>query len=230
MTALVRMRLRGYAVTGRAIAPLLAVLVVLGTIYGGGQAQAGEAYGFSAVVLLPVLAWQTKMLLDAEPDVQRRLAAVVLGSRAREATGGLVAATAAAVPFVAIALVGPWLLDGVTGPQRPGDQALSTGIALGVWAHLLLVPPAVALGALASRAVTRTVGNGVTVLAVGAVGVIVLGLRGSPAPWLAPPAISVARLAGSGAGWATLVATTVWALAWTAVALLAYFVLRRRRH
>ncbi len=229
MTALVRMRLRGYAVTGRALAPLLAGLVVLGTLYGGGRSQAGEAYGFSAVVLIPVLAWQTKMLLDAEPDVQRRLGAVALGCARREISCGLAAAVAAALPVVALALIVPWTLDGITGPQHPGDQSLGVGIALGLWAHLLLVPPAVALGALASRAVTRTAGNGVTVLAVGAVCAIILGLQGSPAPWLAPPAMAAARLATDGAGWLALLGVTGWGLAWSAVALAGYFVLRHRR-
>ncbi|MBN1173220.1 MAG: hypothetical protein JXA67_13685, partial [Micromonosporaceae bacterium] len=104
MTALVRMRLRGYAVTGRALAPLLAGLIVLGTLYGGGQAQAGEAYGVSAAVLLPVLAWQTKMLLDVEPDTQRRLAAISVGSVERECGAGLIAAVGAALPVVGLAM------------------------------------------------------------------------------------------------------------------------------
>lgn len=229
MTALIRLRLRGYAVTGRALAPLLAGLVVLGTMYGGGRSQAGEAYGFSAVVLLPVLAWQTKMLLDAEPDLQRRLSVVALGSVFRELGAGLAAAAAATLPVVALALVVPWTLDAVTGPQRPGDQPLSVGIGLGVWAHLLLIPPAVAIGALASRVVTRSAGTGVTVLAAGAVCSLVLGLRGSPAPWLAPPAMTAARYATDGASWQMLLAVTGWALGWTAVVLAGYVVVRRRR-
>ena len=83
MIALIRMRLIGFVQTGRAAAPLLAALVVLSTLYGGGKAQAGEAYGVSAAVMLVVLAWQTKVLLDVEPDVQRRLGRVAVGGAAK---------------------------------------------------------------------------------------------------------------------------------------------------
>jgi hypothetical protein len=229
LTALVWMRLRGYAMTGRALAPLLAGLVVLGILYGGGRAQAGEAYGVSAVMLLPVLALQTKMLLDIEPDVQRRLAGVALGSPLREAACGLVAAVAAAVPVVGLAMVVPWMLNGVSGPQRPGDPSLGAGIALGLWAHLLLIPPAVAIGAWASRAVTRTAGGGVAVLAAGTVAVLVLGLNGSPAPWLVPPAMAVARQAAAGGTWPALIGITLWALVWTGGVFAGYAAVRRVR-
>jgi hypothetical protein len=223
------MRLRGYTMTGRALAPLLIGMVALGTMYGGGPAQAGEAYGFSAVVLLPVLAWQTKMLLDAEPDVQRRLAGVALGTRRREITAGLLAAMLAALPVVALALVVPWTLGGISGPRQADDQPLALGIALGLWAHLLLTPPAVALGALASRAVTRTAGNGAGVLALGTVCTIVLGLNGSPAPWLAPPAIATASHAAGGTTAVAIMGVTAWGTLWTAAAVLGYAYLRRRR-
>lgn len=227
MTPLVLMRLRGYATTGRALAPLLAALVVVGTIYGGGADQAGAAYGMSAVVLLPVLAWQTKMVLDAEPDVQRRIAVVALGSRGGELASGLISALIAGLPLVLLALIVPWPLGGIAGPVEPDDQSLGAGIALGVWAHLVLLPPAVALGALASRAVTRTAGNGVTVLALGAICAIVLGVPGSPAPWLAPPAISAANHAAGGATAMGVVAVTIWGLLWSAAAVGGYAALRR---
>jgi hypothetical protein len=51
MASLIRMRLTGFVRTGRALAPLIAALVVLATMYGGGAAQAGEAYGFSGAVV-----------------------------------------------------------------------------------------------------------------------------------------------------------------------------------
>ncbi len=118
MTALVRFRLAGFLRTGRALAPVLAGLLTLGILYGGGRAQPAEAYGVSAVVLFPVLAWQTKILLDVEPDVQRRLALVAVGP-AREQAAGLVAAVVAGLGLVAVALVFPWLVGGVAGPSCP---------------------------------------------------------------------------------------------------------------
>src|SRR5947199_374104 len=88
MTALIRMRLTAYVRTGRFILPLLSELILLGVLYGGGRSGAAESYGVSALLLFPVVAWQTKLLLDAEPDVQRRLALAALGSWTRELTAG----------------------------------------------------------------------------------------------------------------------------------------------
>ncbi|WP_422736971.1 hypothetical protein ACN263_26455 [Micromonospora sp. WMMD729] len=226
MTALVRMRLAGFLRTGRALAPLLAGLVVLGTLYGGGRSQPAEAYGVSAVVLFPVLAWQTKILLDVEPDVQRRLAQVTVGV-ARERLAGLLAAGAAALVAVAVALLFPWLVGGVTGPVEPGDRSVSVGIALGLWAHLLAVPAAVALGALASRASVGGAAYGVAVLALGVVGAVALGLRGSIAPWLVPPIMATARATAGDAAALTLLGLTAWALAWSVVVTVGYLWRRR---
>ncbi|PZG17927.1 hypothetical protein C1I95_14505 [Micromonospora craterilacus] len=228
MTALIQFRLAGFLRTGRAMAPALAGLLTLAVLYGGGRAQPAEAYGVSAVVLFPVLAWQTKILLDVEPDVQRRLALVAVGP-ARERAAGLLAAAAAGLGLVAVALVFPWLVGGVVGPTHPGDRSIPVGLALGLWAHLLALPGAVALGALASRAVTRSAGYGVAVLAFGAVLVLVLGRTGSVVPWLAPPVLPTARaLAGALSGPAAL-SLTGWALAWAAVALAGYARARHRR-
>jgi hypothetical protein len=229
VTALIRMRLAGYVRTGRFLAPLLGTLVVLGTLYGGGRAQAGEAYGVSALVLFPVLAWQTKLLLDAEPDVQRRLAAVAVGSPRREQTAGLVAAVLAAVPLIAIAMVLPWLVAGIQGPTLPGDPSLMAGMLIGFWAHVVIVAPAVALGALASRAVTRSFGLGAMVLVAGAVLTLVFGLRGSPLWWLVPPTMSITRLSTRAVLGAGVAANTFEALVWTAVAVALYTRIRRVR-
>jgi hypothetical protein len=201
------------------------VLVVLGVLYGGGRAEAGEAYGVSAAILFAVLAWQTKLLLDVEPDVQRRLARVAVGGARRELTAGLGAAFVAGLPVIGLALALPWVLGGVT----TGSVSLGVELGLGVWAHLVLLLPAVALGALASRAVTNDLGRGLAVLLAGAVGAVVVGLKSSPVPWLGPPVMSVARHTVGGADTTALAELTGWALAWTAVAVAGYVWLRRRR-
>ncbi|MEU7906039.1 hypothetical protein [Actinoplanes sp. NPDC049118] len=232
MNALVLMRLAGFVRSGRALAPVIAALVVLAVVHGGGQSAAAPAYGYSAVMLFPVLAWQAKLVLDAEPDVQRRLARLTVGPR-REACAGLLAAAVLGAVFCAVAMLVPWWpFHAVRGPL-PGSAEPSTaaGIALGVLAHLLALPAAVALGALASRAVTRTVRNGITVLVVGAVLVIVLGLGGSFAPWLVPPVMATARAlaADSSPSAFALWLLSGWALAWCAVALAGYARLRKSR-
>jgi hypothetical protein len=230
MMALARMRLSGFVRGGRALPPAIAVLVVLGVIYGGGASPAAIAYGYSAAALFPVLAWLTKVLLDAEPDGQRRLARIAVGP-VREAASGILAALVAGVIVCALAMGAPWLFNGIDT-----TKLLADGIALGVLAHVLAVPAAVALGALASRAVTRTVRTGVAVLVTAAVLVVVLGLKGSWAPWLVPPVMATARaLNGRGqpphgtptAG--TLILLVTWALLWTAAAFGGYAALRRSR-
>ncbi|GAB3864230.1 hypothetical protein GCM10027610_112250 [Dactylosporangium cerinum] len=221
------MRLAGFLQTGRAAAPLLAALVVLSILYGGGQAQAGEAYGVSAAILFAVLAWQTKILLDVEPDVQRRLGRVAVGAT-RETAAGLVAALLAGLPVILVALILPWLVGGVTTPG-PEDPPLTEGVALGVWAHLLLLLPAVGLGALASRAVSGQAARGLAILVGGVVMAIVLGLKSFPVPWLAPPLMTAARDTVGGTDLAHVLVTTAWGVLWAVAAVAGYAHLRRDR-
>jgi hypothetical protein len=225
MIALVGMRIAAFVRGGRALPPAIAVLVVLGVIYGGGASPARVAYGYSAAALFPVLAWLTKVLLDSEPDVQRRLARVTVGARP-EATAGVLAAVLLALVVCVLAMGAPWLFSGIDA-----DQGLGSGIALGVLAHLLAVPPAVALGALASRAVTGSVRTGVAVLVVSAVLVVVLGLKGSWAPWLVPPVMAMARVlnARDAPAAGKIAELTGWAVLWCAAAFAGYGWLRRRR-
>lgn len=225
MTALIRMRLAGFLRGGRALPPLIAFFVVLGVIYGGGASPAAAAYGYSAAALFPVLAWQTKLLLDTEPDVQRRLARVAVGAR-REAIAGLLTAALLALVVCVLAMGTPWLFTAIDTTKAP-----LSGTLAGALAHLLAVPPAVALGALASRAVTRSALIGVSVLVVAAVLVVILGLSGSFAPWLVPPVMAMARELNDDTlpSAATLLFLGVWALVWCAVTLTAYGRLRRTR-
>src|SRR5262249_21049008 len=80
----------------------------------GGAVAPGEGYGLSSFVLMPVLAWQTKLMLDTEPDVARRLAAVAVGRR-REIAAGLIASALVAVLTAVLALLLPWLFGGIAG-------------------------------------------------------------------------------------------------------------------
>ena len=232
MTAIVRLRLGGYLRAYYAVAPMIAGLVVLSILYGGGVARPEEAYGVSAVVLFPVLAWQAKILLDAEPDVQRQLIRVSAASASREIGAGLLAAAATAVPTIAAALGLPWLFGGIGPVQLKGQPAplsLSTALLLGTWLHLIVVPAAVVVGGLASRAVSRTAGLSAAVLGGAAVLAIVLGLSVSPSPWLAPPLMAAARAANAGLTGASVAGLTAWALAWAAVVGAGYWWVRLRR-
>ena len=116
---------------------------------------AGEAYGVSAVVLFPVLAWQTKLLLDVEPDVQRRLARVSRRAAAARRP------PACSPPVVGLAGVRSRCSRRGCSAASPArisrPERSSPGVALGRAGRTCSRrPPAVALGALASRAVTRS--------------------------------------------------------------------------
>ena len=225
MSALIRMRLAGFVRSGRALPPFIAVLVELGVIHGGGASPAGVAYGYSAAVLFPVLAWQTKLLLDTEPDVQRRLVRTAVGVR-REAVAGVLAAAFLALLVCLLAMLTPWLLGAIDTTRSP-----LTGTVLGGLAHLLALLPALAVGALAGRAITRNIRNGVTVLVAAGVLVIVLGLRGSVAPWLVPPVMAMARALNDHAvpQAGTIGLLAAWTAAWCAAAFTGYARLRRER-
>jgi hypothetical protein len=229
MIPLIRMRLAAFVRSGRALAPIIAGLVVLAVIYGGGPSLAAPAYGYSAVMLFPVLAWMTKLVLDAEPDVQRRLARLTVGA-GREAAAGVLAAVLIGLLVCAVAMLAPLPFGAIRSPEA-GEPSLVAGVAIGALAHLLMLPAAVGLGALASRAVTRSIRNGVIVLVSGAVLVVVFGLSGSIAPWLVPPVMATARSLNRPAlpAGGTVLLLSGWAVVWCAVALTAYGALRRRR-
>lgn len=233
MTAMIGLRLGAYLRAYHAVAPMIAGLVVLSILYGGGRARPEEAYGVSAVVLFPVLAWQVKILLDAEPDVQRRLMRVAAGSWHREVAAGLFAGAVAGLPTIALGLALPWLLAGVTTAPvegQPPPLGVGAALALGVWAHLLALLAAVGFGAWASRAVSRSAGTAVSLLAGGTVAAIVLGLRFSPVPWLVPPLMPTARaIADETITIAAGLGLTAWAAGWSGVVLAGYWALRRRR-
>ncbi|MEV6634145.1 hypothetical protein AB0M54_25690 [Actinoplanes sp. NPDC051470] len=224
MTALVRMRVTAFLGSGRIAAPAILALAVLGVLYGGGASEAAPAYGYSATVFFPVLAWMVKLVLDTEPDVQRRLARIVVGAR-REALAGLLAAALCGLVLCLFAMAAPLLVGAIQGPDLLG------GILLGVVAHLLALAAALALGALSSRVVAGSLAKGLLILVGGAILTIIFGLSHSIAPWLVPPVMAVARALNAdtlpGAGRYAFLAA--WSLTWCLVVLAGYSRLRSRR-
>ncbi len=227
MSGLIRMRLSAYVRTQVALAPLLCTLAVLGVFYGGGQAEPAEAYGVSAVILFPIFAWQAKILLDVEPDGQRHIAITAMGSRGRELAAGLIAAFATTSVTLVLGMCLPWILGGVKATDT--EVPLLTSLASGLWLHLNALPPALAVGALASRTITRSAGTSALILTGGTVLAIVVGLKQSPLPWLAPPLMPAAREAVQGATASGVLTLTLWSLTWATLTLAAYTHLRRTR-
>jgi hypothetical protein len=231
MTPLVGMRLTAFAAGGRIVAPAILTLAIFGVLYGGGASPAAAAYGYSATVFFPVLAWLVKLILDTEPDVQRRLARIAVGPR-REWLAGLTAAALAGLLLCAVAMLVPLAIGAIQGPEPGTHQpSLLTGILLGALAHVLALAGALALGALSSRAVAGSVAKGLLILVTGVILVIIFGLSGSIAPWLVPPVMATARALNAHTlpGASRFVALTAWTAAWCAATLTAYARLRSRR-
>jgi hypothetical protein len=225
--ALSRMRFAGYARSQRVLAPVLASLALVAIVQAGGEASAVDAYGVSAVALFGIFAWQAKLSLDTEPDAQRQLSYLAVGSARREVAAGLVAAGVTAAPTLVVGMVAPWLAGTVQRP--PTTVALVGALAFGIWVHLLSALPAVAVGAFASRAVTRTRGWGVAMLVGASVMVLVLGLNGAgPLRWLVPQLVGAIK-AGEDGDLVAGVVITVHAIAWSALFYVGYLVLRLRR-
>jgi hypothetical protein len=225
--ALSRMRFAGYARSQRALAPVLATLAALAIVHGGGGESPADVYGFSAITLFGILGWQAKLSVDTEPDAQRQLSFLAVGSARRDMLAGILAAGATALPTIVIGLVAPWL----AGAIRPLDSSGSVlgAVLFGVWVHLLAAISGVAVGVCASRPVTRARGWGVSTLVGASVLVLVLGLADvGPVRWLVPQLVGAIR-AGERGDVTAGVIITVHALVWSAVVFGGYVVLRSRR-
>ena len=170
-------------------------------------------------VLLPLLAWQTKLSLDAEPDDQRLLAATAVGGPGREIAAGLCAALGLAVVPVTVGLVLPWLL-GAVDVARSGP--LPAAIGFGIWLQVLSTATGLAIGAWASRAVSPDLGRATLTLVGGSVAVLALGSgAGDPFGWLVPRLTAVVR-AGNDAEVLLVVVQSVHGLAWVGMVLACY--------
>ncbi|TDD01896.1 hypothetical protein E1292_24830 [Nonomuraea deserti] len=191
MIALVAFRLAAYVRSHRVYQALLLALALLAILYGS-RAPKGEETSVltdGAVLIVPVLAWAARSLLDTEPDRQREMSAIQAGSRGKEVAAGLVAAFATCAGLAAIAL-GWALLLGVSATPPPG--VLVAVIAL----HALAALAGTALGALTSRAIMRSPAVSITALLLGFLATLLLST--SPLYWLTVPLIPWMRAANAG--------------------------------
>jgi hypothetical protein len=227
VAALARMRFSGYARSQRVLAPVVATLFVLAVLYSSGRASPTDVYGLSAIILFGVMGWQAKLAFDTEPDAQRRLSYLAVGSARGDVIAGLISAAITAVPTIIVGVTVPWIAGAIATTGEP--SAVLSAIGLGLWMHLVAAVPAVAVGALASRPITLSRGWGVTVLVTATVLVLVLGVADVPGVrWLVPQLVGALRSAQR-ADVLSGVLVTVHALVWSALALLGYFALRNRR-
>ena len=217
--ALTRFRVAGYVASHRALQPLIGLLALLAVLYAT-AIPAGQEIGAtadSAAMLVPVLAWAARGLLDTEPDEQRSVAISALGPR--ELMSGLLAAFTSLVVLAAIA-------EAALLARLAASPTLGVVLA-GVWLHLLSVTAGLALGALTSRPILPSPAVSTIALILGYLWMLVVSLAG--ARWLTVPVMGWMRDAHHGALPAGLPLLTVQSLLWPAIGLAAYGWLRRTR-
>ncbi|MEO3889850.1 hypothetical protein [Nonomuraea sp. B5E05] len=222
MIALVAFRLAAYVRSHRVYQALLLALALLAILYGS-RAPEGEETSVltdGAVLIVAVLAWAARSLLDTEPDRQREMSAIQAGGRGREVAAGLIAAFAACAGLAAIAL-GWALLLGVSATPPPG--VLVAVIAL----YALAALAGTALGALTSRAIVRSPAVSIIVLLLGILATLLLSA--SPFYWLTVPLIPWMRAANAGDLLGRFPELAALSLAWCLVGLAGYAWRRLRR-
>ncbi|MEV4457973.1 hypothetical protein [Microbispora sp. NPDC049633] len=217
--ALARFRVAGYVASHRALQPLIGLLALLAILYAtavpAGQEIAATAD--SAAMLVPVLAWAARGLLDTEPDEQRSVALSALGPR--ELVSGLLAAFSSLLVLAAVAEAA--LLT------RLAASPTLTVLLAGVWLHLLSAVAGLTLGALTSRPILPSPAVSTIALILGYLSMLVISLAGGR--WLTVPVMGWMRDAHHGELQATLPLLTVQSLLWPAIGLTAYAWLRRTR-
>ncbi|GAA3470904.1 hypothetical protein [Nonomuraea roseola] len=222
MIALTLFRLAAFARSHRVVRALLPVLVLLALAYGV-RAPLGQevtALTDTAVLLVPLLAWSARSLLDTEPDQQRAISATAVGSPSREVAAGLLAALVVTTAFAALAVV--WgLLLGVS--ELPSRGALAAAVAL----HALSALAGTALGALTSRPILPSPALSIMMLVLGFLAMLLVSL--SPAAWLTVPLGGWMRAAADGLLTEGLPWLAVPSLLWPLLGLAAYARLRRAR-
>jgi len=153
----------------RWVAPLLAYTLLLAAFYASDAGPAVPAFGVTAVALLPVSAWLTRVVLSVEDDAARQVTAATAGGQLRVQTALLVSAVGTAAPLVVLAV--GWASVANAG-NVTGWRAYLGGLAI----HAVLALCGVGLGAVLSRPLVRAPGTA----ALAIVGVVVGALI---VPW-----------------------------------------------
>src|SRR3954451_22758148 len=104
MMALVRYQLADLTGSQRWVAPLLSYLAFLGIFYQSDAGPAVPAFGVTALVLVPVLAWLTRQAFSTEDDTVRQVSAAAAGGPARVQLALLASSCVAALLFVLVAV------------------------------------------------------------------------------------------------------------------------------
>ncbi|GAA0951702.1 hypothetical protein [Nonomuraea longicatena] len=222
MTALAWFRVLGYVRSHRVFQAFVPLVALLGVVYAS-RAPAGRelaALTDSAVLIVPLLAWSARGLLDTEPDEQRLVSATAVGGRGRELGAGLLACAVVCAVFAALSLAAGLAL-GVT--RAPGGAELAAAVLL----HALSVATGVTLGALTSRALMPSPAVSIIALIMGFVVMLLVGT--TPAYWLSVPLTAWMRSAGDATLLADLPLLAAVSLIWCLAGIVLYAALRRSR-
>ncbi|SEG54203.1 hypothetical protein SAMN05444920_10363 [Nonomuraea solani] len=221
MIALAVFRLAAYVRSHRVYQALLLTLGLLAIVYGNRAPRGAEATVLTdgAVLIIPILAWAARSLLDTEPDRQREMSAIQVGGRGREVAAGLVAAFAACLTFAALGMAWAVLL-GMTG--TPSSGLLSAAFVM----YGLSALTGTALGALTSRVILPSPAISIMVLLLGFMAMLLLSA--SSFYWLTVPLITWMKAANSGDLLIQFPQLAAISLAWCVAGLTAYAWLRRR--
>ncbi|MFC4013031.1 hypothetical protein ACFOY2_37795 [Nonomuraea purpurea] len=221
MIALAAFRLAAYIRSHRVYQALLLALVMIAVVHGSRAPKGAEASVLTdgAILIIPVLAWAARSLLDTEPDRQREMSAIQVGGRGREVAAGLAAAFATCAALAGLGLV--WaLLLGVSAFPSPGV------LAAALFLYGLATLTGTALGALTSRAILNSPALSIMVLLLGFL--MMLLISASALSWLTFPLIGWMKAANSGHLLDQFPYLASVSLAWCAIGLGAYVWLRRR--
>jgi hypothetical protein len=171
VSALCRYQLADLLRSQRWVAPLLTYTLFLAALYASDAGAAVPAFGVTAIALLPVSAWLTRVVLSVEDDAARQVTAATVGGQLRVQAALLVSAVVAAAPFVVLAV--GWASVANAG-NVTGWRAYLGGLGI----HSVLALLGVGLGATLSRPLVRA--PGAAALAIVGVVVVVLIVPWSP--------------------------------------------------
>ena len=222
MIALTVFRVAAYVRSHRVYQALLFMLALVAIAYGSRAPKGAETAVLTdaAVLMIPILAWSSRSLLDTEPDQQRAMSAISVGGRLRELGAGLLAAFGTTLALAALAL-GWGLAVGVS--TIPASGGLAAVLAL----YGIAALAGVVLGALTSRVILRSPAISIIALLLGSL--VMLVLSASPLYWLTIPVVSWMKAANAAELVARLPELAAISLAWCLLGLACYAWLRRTR-
>ncbi|WP_336215682.1 hypothetical protein [Nonomuraea sp. LPB2021202275-12-8] len=222
MIALAVFRLAAYVRSHRVFQALLMLLAILAILHSNRAPEGHEATVLtdSAALIIPILAWAARSLLDTEPDQQRLMSATSVGGRGRESSAGILAALTACAAFSALTLAWGLLLGLSATPSR---GVLVAAVVL----HGLAALAGTALGALTSRVILPSPALSIMALVFGFLAMLILSA--SPLYWLTVPVTVWMRAANANLLLDQFPELAAVSLIWCLIGLTAYAWLRRTR-